>query len=52
LTEDDFGDAGMHNGVETVEPGTIVENDSAEFCPVNTATRGEDGLSEFWRTSS
>jgi len=47
LTEDDFGDARMHNGVETVEPGAIVENDSAEFCAVNTATRGEDGLSEF-----
>jgi hypothetical protein len=47
LTEDDFGNARMDDGVETVEPGAIVENDSAEFCPVDTATGGKHGLPEF-----
>jgi len=47
LTEDDFGDARVDDGVETVESGAIVENDGAKFCPVNAATRSEHGLPEF-----
>jgi hypothetical protein len=47
LTQDDFGDAGMDDGVEAVEAGAIVENDGAEFCAVNAAIRGEDGGPKF-----
>jgi hypothetical protein len=47
LTEDDFGDARMDDGVETVEPGAIVENDGAEFRAVNTTAWSEHGLPEF-----
>jgi hypothetical protein len=47
LTQDDFGDAGMDDGVEAVEAGAIVENDDAEFCAVNAAIRGEDGGTKF-----
>jgi hypothetical protein len=47
LTQDDFGDARMDDGVEAVETGAIVENDGAEFCAVNAPIRGEDGGTKF-----
>ncbi len=47
LTQDDFGDARMDDGVEAGEAGAIVENDGAEFCAVNAAIRGEDGGPKF-----
>src|SRR5260370_19039152 len=47
LAEDDFSDARMDDGVETVELGAVVENDGAELCAVNAAIPGEYRLTEF-----
>src|ERR1700719_4208489 len=47
LTEDDFRDARMNDGVEAVESGAIGKDDGAELCPVDAAVRGDHGLAEF-----
>jgi hypothetical protein len=47
LAEDDFRNARVDDGVEAVEPGAVVEDDGAKFCPVNAAIRGDHCLAEF-----
>ncbi len=47
LTEDNFRDARMDDGVETVEPGAIGKDNGAEFSTVNAAIRGAHRRSEF-----
>src|SRR5260370_12400659 len=47
LTEDDFCDAGIDDGVEAVPFGAIVENDGAEFCAVNAGLRRDHRPAEF-----
>src|SRR5438046_9582750 len=47
LTEDNFRDARMDDGVETVKPGAIGKHNGAEFSTVDAAIRGAHRLSEF-----
>src|SRR5882762_9161141 len=47
LTEDDFGDARMDDGVEAVESGAIGEDDGAELWTVNAAIGGHHPRAEF-----
>jgi hypothetical protein len=47
LTEDDFCDARMDDGVEAVEPGAIGEDDGAKLCTVHAPIGGDHSLAEF-----
>jgi hypothetical protein len=47
LTEDDFCDARMDDGVETVEPGAIGEDDGAKLRPIHATIGGDHSLAEF-----
>jgi hypothetical protein len=47
LAEDDFGDARVHDGVETVQLGAICEDHSTEFRAVDAAGRIGDRRPKF-----
>jgi hypothetical protein len=47
LTEDDFCDARMDDGVETVEPGAIGEDNGAKLRPIHATIGGDHSLAEF-----
>jgi hypothetical protein len=47
LPEDDFCDARMDDGVETVEPGTIGEDNGAKLRAIHATIGGEHSLAKF-----